>query len=88
MSDSIMKVVAARRNPTEFVVELQYREPGYEARTGQRSQPFRFRYRISASSEAQARWLALEEFRRITELSSVGWIREVVRVDVIRVIGT
>lgn len=88
MSDTTTKVVATRRAPTEFIVELQYREPGYEARTGPRAQPFRFRYRISANSEAQARWLALEEFRRITELSSVGWIRDVVGVDVIPVIGT
>lgn len=75
------------QHPTQFIVEIQYREPGYELRHGARDEPFRFRYRINASGEDSAKWYALEEFRRISAMSSVGWIRDVVGVDVIPVIG-
>jgi hypothetical protein len=78
--------VVKRRSPTQFIVEIHYREPGYEARHGARDEPFRFRYRIDAGNAESARWLALDEFRRIAELSSVGWVRDVVGVDVIPVI--
>ena len=81
-----MPVLARPRGPAQFIVEIHYREPGYEARHGARDEPFRFRYRIHAGSADSARWLALDEFRRITELSSVGWIRDVIGVDVIPVI--
>ena len=78
-----MLALANPRGPTQFIVEIHYREPNYETRHGARDEPFRFRYRIHASTAECARWLALDEFRRVTELSSVGWIRDVVRVDVI-----
>jgi hypothetical protein len=71
----------------QFIVEIHYREPSYEARNGVRDAPFRFRYRIDASSADTAQKLALAELRRVTALSSVGWIRDVVDVSVIRVIG-
>jgi len=83
----MLPALAKRRSPTQFIVEIHYREPGYEARHGARDKPFRFRYRIHAGSAESARWLALDEFRRITELSSVGWVRDVVGVDVTPVIG-
>jgi hypothetical protein len=70
-----------------FLVEVLYREPGYETRHGARAEPYRFRYRIHAGNEASARWLALDEFRRISELSSVGWVRDVVSVAVVPVTG-
>lgn len=83
----IIPGLAEAWRPTQFIVEIHYREPGYELRYGARDQPFRFRYRIDASSEESARSYALEEFRRISEMSSVGWIRDVVCVDVMPVIG-
>lgn len=87
MDDASEVYARQDRPPTVFIVEVQYREPGYEARTGARDEPFRFRYRITACNETQARWFALDEFRRISALSSVGWIRDIVGVDVIPVIG-
>lgn len=70
-----------------FLIELRYREPSYEARDGARDEPYRFRYRIEASSEEVAVWQAMQEFRRISAMSGVGWARDVVGCDVIPVIG-
>lgn len=72
---------------TQFLVEVQYREPSYETRHGAREAPYRFRYRIDAASEGAATQLALAEFWRISQISSVGWVREVVDVHVTPVIG-
>ncbi len=74
------------RNVIPFVVEIQYREPGYELRFGARAQPYRFRYRLEAASAELAAGLAMSEFRQITEISRVGWIRDVVQVLVIPVV--
>lgn len=65
-----------------FLVEIRYREPTYEAQHGERAEPYRFRYRVSALSPDHARRLALTEFRLTAALSSSGWIRDVVSVDV------
>lgn len=70
-----------------FLVELRYREPSYEARNGAREEPYRFRYRIQASSGEVAVSQALQEFRRITAMSGVGWARDVVGCEVIPVVG-
>lgn len=79
---------AEPRRCTQFVVEVRYREPGYEARHGARAAPYRFRYRIEATSEEAAVCQALQEFRHIAEISSVGWARDVVGCDVMPVIGS
>lgn len=76
-----------RQAATQFLVEICYREPSYEARNGARAEPFRFRYRVNAHSEAAARKFAIEEFEYISARSSVGWVRDIVAVDVIPVIG-
>jgi hypothetical protein len=65
-----------------FVVEIQYREPTYEARHGRRANPYRFRYRLEAASAADARELAILEFARVSAMSSVGWTREIVGVEI------
>lgn len=65
-----------------FVVEIQYREPTYEARYGRRANPYRFRYRLEARSAADARELAVIEFARVSAMSSVGWTREIVGVEI------
>jgi hypothetical protein len=67
-----------------FLVELSYREPSYEARTGVHREPYRFRYRIEAPSEEAAVSHALREFREISALSGVGWGRDVVGCEVSR----
>lgn len=65
-----------------FRVRIEYREPEFEARTGARETPYRFTYRIAAGSDVQAREDALAEFSETTALSSVGWRREIVAVNV------
>ena len=65
-----------------YKVTVRYREPTYEARNTPRRDPFRWTYTLSAEGEDQARRRALHEFREVTRLSSVGWSREVVAVDV------
>ena len=65
-----------------YRVTVSYREPDYEARVGPRLNPYRWTYTIVADGEEQARLSALLEFRQMTMLSSVGWHRVVVGVDV------
>lgn len=73
---------AGPRRGTLFVVELRYREPGYEARHGAREAPYRFRYRVEAASAELALRQALADFRHIASISGVSWSRDVVGYDV------
>ena len=66
-----------------FLVELRYREPSYEARHGPHAEPYRFRYRIEATSEEAAVSHALRAFRETSALSGVGWGRDVVGCEVV-----
>lgn len=66
----------------QLLVDILYREPSYEDRHGRRETPYRWRYRVEAFSEAHATQLALDEFRRIEAMSSVGWARDVVEICV------
>jgi len=68
--------------PTMYRVRVWYREPTYEARTGPRAAPFRWTYTVRAEGEEEARRRALREFEEMSRLSSVGWSREVVAVEV------
>ncbi|MHB8876998.1 MAG: hypothetical protein ACYC8T_25155 [Myxococcaceae bacterium] len=68
---------------SDYVVEIRYREPTYEVRSGSKDQPYSWRYRISAGSEDEARAGALGQFAALAEVSSVGWVREVVGVRVL-----
>ena len=70
-----------------FLVELKYREPSYEARNGVHGEPYRFRYRIEATSEEAAASHALRQFREISALSGVGWGRDVVGCAVVPALG-
>lgn len=67
---------------TLYKVVVSYREPSYEEQTGPRATPYRWTYAIRAESEEEARQRALSEFREVSRLSSVGWWREVVAVEV------
>lgn len=75
--------VQLARSSRTFVVEIRYREPTYEARHGARAEPYRFRYRVEASSKEGAIALAVRQFEDITALSSVGWSRDIVAIDVV-----
>lgn len=87
MPGSTMSSLRTPGRRGEFLVEIHYREPGYELRHGARREPYRFRYRVEATTEAAAVAHALAELERISAISAVGWIREVVGVEVIPVIG-
>jgi hypothetical protein len=67
---------------TVYKVVVSYREPDYEQRTGPRATPYRWTYAVRADSEEEARRRALSEFREVSRMSSVGWWREVVAVEV------
>lgn len=79
-----MVASVAMRTPlrTLYKVTVSYREPSYEERAGPRANPYQWTYTVLAGSEEQARRRALEEFEEVTRLSSVGWSRQVVAVDV------
>lgn len=69
---------------TTYRVRVQYREPTYELRHGEKREPFHWVYEIVAGSEAEAAESALREFHWTTRASSVGWVREVVGVHVMQ----
>ena len=76
---------AIRTEP--YIVDVRYREPGYEARTGGAREPYRFRYRVDAGCGEAAAELALKEFNYIASISGVGWVREIVGLEVSLVSG-
>jgi hypothetical protein len=47
-----------------FVVEVRYVEPTYSSRHGGAQEPYRFRYRIEATTREAAVRMALDEFGR------------------------
>ena len=65
-----------------YRVEIQYREPTYERATGNQPKAYSWTYVIRADTEDEARAWAVNEFKRIERLSSVGWIREIVGMNV------
>jgi hypothetical protein len=67
-----------------FLVAIEYREPTYAASTEGAPKIYRGSFDVDAEDEDEARERALDEFRRIQRLSSVGWAREVVSVTVVR----
>ena len=64
-----------------FRVRIHYREPTYELRSGSRDRPFHWTYRVSAENAQAAQAQAVREFRQMTRLSSVGWTREIVLIE-------
>jgi hypothetical protein len=66
----------------QFRVRIMYREPGFEARNGPQEAPFNAIYNINAVDEAAAIVLATEEFHATARLSSVGWVRKIVCVEI------
>lgn len=79
----VQALAAGVSTPTRaYTVEIEYREPSYEARHGARDRPYRWRYVIHAASADDARRRALVEFRHIAAISPAGWSREIVSVHV------
>ncbi|HCF58499.1 MAG TPA: hypothetical protein DFS52_10965 [Myxococcales bacterium] len=67
-----------------FAVTVRYREPTYELQTG-RVREYSSCFVIHAPDERQAAGRAVARFKLFESLSSVGWTREIVRVEVSRV---
>ena len=67
----------------KFRVRIMYREPNFEDSIGRKEDPFTWTYRINAVDEAAAIALAINEFHATAKLSSVGWVRNIVSVEVI-----
>lgn len=67
---------------TGFRVRIIYREPTYEAATGKTCGAYSGTFLVSAPSHVAAANRAMNQFRELERLSSVGWVREVVEVQV------
>ncbi len=65
-----------------YRVVVHDREPTYEAATGGEREPFNFTWRVRAYGAELARKWAEREFWMMQSLSSVGWIREIVKFEV------
>jgi hypothetical protein len=66
----------------EYVIRIAYREPTYEAGHGARPRPYGALYRLRATSTLDAHERAVREFREMERNSSVGWVRQIVSVEV------
>ena len=62
-----------------------YREPTFDAWSGQKREPFRGTFEVWGDDPAEAVEAAKEEFRRWARLSSVSWVREIVRTECVEV---
>lgn len=63
-----------------YSVLIEYREPTFDRGTSAERPPYRWTYRVPASTAGEASETALRLFRQTALLSSVGWVREVVNV--------
>jgi len=72
---------------TSYRVDITYREPGFEEQSGLGPHPYGGTFEVVARDANEAIHLAIEEFRRIEELSWVGWQRVIVSMDVQRLEG-
>lgn len=66
---------------TAWTVTVTYREPTYERARSLPPTAFRASYVVHAASEREATDMAIGEFRGAVRDQTVGWAREVVRVD-------
>jgi hypothetical protein len=64
-----------------YRVRIHYREPTYELANGAHKRPFHWTYTITATSPHEAQLLALEEFRQMAIASGVGWVRQILLVE-------
>lgn len=69
--------------PQRFRVALKYREPTYELGAGRKPEPFNGgSVEIVARDAVEALRLVLQRFDDAQRLSSVSWVRKVVRIQV------
>ena len=66
-----------------FRIALKYREPTYELGAGRKPEPYSGgSVEIVALDAAEALGIALRRFDEMQRLSSVGWMREVVHIEI------
>jgi predicted HicB family RNase H-like nuclease len=66
-----------------YRVRLFYREPTYESSTEETKEvPYSGSFDVRAPDFGSALQRALSQFAEAQRLSSVGWVREVVRVEI------
>jgi hypothetical protein len=63
-----------------YRVVIEYCEPTYAAHTESEPKTYRASYEVKAISPVHAEQKAREEFDEMARLSSVGWVRDIVRV--------
>jgi hypothetical protein len=83
MVGGVTMVRQTQMHTSVYDVVVSYREPTYEAHAGPKAEPYRWTYRIRASSEADAARGARRQFDEAQRLSSVGWARTVVGIEII-----
>lgn len=66
---------------SRFQVTIWYREPTYELVVGPKPEPYFCTYVVTALDSEHASRLAMREFDELARLSSVGWVRHVVRIE-------
>jgi len=65
-----------------YSVTIHYREPAFELRLRRQGPPYRFTFDVRARDERCAVEVARRKFDEMARLSSVGWVREIVRIEV------
>lgn len=65
-----------------FTVKIIFTEPTYAEAQGAVEKVYDWSYEVFAKSAGEAERTAMAEFRRVEQLSSVGWVRQVRRVEV------
>ena len=67
---------------SRYLVHIRYREPSYELRAGRKAFPYAFTFEVAARDEHKARQRALQLFDETARQSSVGWMRQIIDVQV------
>jgi hypothetical protein len=70
------------KSEKEYSVQIFYREPSYELRSGSKEKPYSGTYQIRAKSEDQAIEEAVRLFRTKERNSHVGWNRFIEKIVV------
>ena len=65
----------------QFRVTIHYHEPAFEMRIGRSGAPYHFTFEVTAPNEGRAMRQARHQFQEMARLSSVGWVREIVRIE-------
>lgn len=71
-----------RQAEHHYEVTIRYREPSYARSVGSKAEPYRWTFEIDSDDDEHARAEAVDRFREMERLSSVGWARQIERIDV------